>query len=689
MDGIIANLLPFLALLAGFGFLIFVHELGHFLVAKWVGVRCTQFAIGFGHSVMTYRKGIGFRPGTTEPEYDRRARRMLRDEGVDLDSLSESQQQLRLFEAGDRLGMGETEYRLNWMPLGGYVKMLGQEDMDPTARSDDPRAFNRKPVWARAAVISAGVTMNLIFGLIFFVIAFMAGVKFPPAVIGETAPGSPAATTYATGHADDPTYLGLRPGDRVLSIDEEAVTDFMDIAVNTALASPDQTISLAIERDGQTQPLIYDIKPVAASQGGGKLLSIGVAPALSLVIGGEQWEVNLDPNLAAAGVKPGDRVTHVDDVAVQRYDQFAAAVESREGEPAKVTFVNDRTAAVRHVELSAEPLLTGGRDVPLNLMGFQPMLGVRAVMPKSPAEAIGLKPGDTIIEIDGLMWPGYTEALTHIGKSAGKTLAIQVLRDGEVVDLGRVRVRRNEGIGFYTRVSFLLGLALPQSPAAALELNPGSRLTAINGKPVDDWGDLQRELAAIARAHREGGTATVAFVRNVTDQPQGTAEIRFSDVDAETLAAARWRQPVVAFEPLKVPITASTPWAATTMGFHKTKQFMLQTYVTLLRLFQRTVPVEELRGPVGIFHIGTQTAQQGWTYLLFFLGLISVNLVVINFLPIPIVDGGLMVFLIIEKIKGSPVHPTVLAAANWVGLALIGTIMLVTLYHDISRLLPQ
>ena len=81
-----------------------------------------------------------------------------------------------------------------------------------------------------------------------------------------------------------------------------------------------------------------------------------------------------------------------------------------------------------------------------------------------------------------------------------------------------------------------------------------------------------------------------------------------------------------------------------------THYVVMMTYVTFLRLFQGTVPVDQLHGPVGITHIGSQVAEQGFIYLIFFLGLISANLAVINFLPLPIVDGGHMVFLAIEWI---------------------------------------
>jgi regulator of sigma E protease len=94
-----------------------------------------------------------------------------------------------------------------------------------------------------------------------------------------------------------------------------------------------------------------------------------------------------------------------------------------------------------------------------------------------------------------------------------------------------------------------------------------------------------------------------------------------------------------------------------------------------------------MHGFVGIAHVGTRVAMQGWTYLLFFLGLISVNLAVINFLPIPIVDGGLMTFLIIEKLKGSPLSPRFQTVATIVGLAMIGSIFLITLFYDVARLI--
>ena len=125
---------------------------------------------------------------------------------------------------------------------------------------------------------------------------------------------------------------------------------------------------------------------------------------------------------------------------------------------------------------------------------------------------------------------------------------------------------------------------------------------------------------------------------------------------------------------------------AVSLGFKKTHQFITNTYMTLLRLTQGTVPADKMSGPVGIVHQGTIIAERGWEYLLFFLGLISVNLAVINFLPIPITDGGQAVFLAIEKIKGSPVSVKIQTVATVVGLALLLCVFLFVTYNDALRL---
>src|SRR5437879_652429 len=101
----LAQLPSLILLVLGFGFVIFFHGLGHFLAAKWVGIKVEQCAVGFGQAMFSWRRGMGFTAGSSGKKYE------------------------ELLAAKEAQGYGETEYRLNWIPLGGYVKMLGQDDL--------------------------------------------------------------------------------------------------------------------------------------------------------------------------------------------------------------------------------------------------------------------------------------------------------------------------------------------------------------------------------------------------------------------------------------------------------------------------------------------------------------------------------------------------------------------------------
>ena len=156
------------------------------------------------------------------------------------------------------------------------------------------------------------------------------------------------------------------------------------------------------------------------------------------------------------------------------------------------------------------------------------------------------------------------------------------------------------------------------------------------------------------------------------------------------LHALGWAAPsglLSAFEPAQVLMKAPDPLAALGMGLRKTHRTMMLTYVTFARLFEGTVKVGHLKGPVGIVDIGSRFAREGPVYLLYFLALISVNLAVINFLPLPIVDGGLFVLLAIEGLTKKPVPERVQSAITAVGLVMIATVFVVVTFNDIAALL--
>lgn len=688
---------PTLAIILGFGFIIFVHELGHFLVAKAVGIKCTQFAIGFGHSLLTFRKGIGWRVGTTEANYENRLRKAaLAKLGKPEDDQETELSDDALEAARVKLGLGETEYRLNWMPLGGYVKMLGQEDMDPEAQSEDPRSFNRKPVWARACVISAGVVMNLIFGLIFFIIAFSAGVDFPPAIVGQTDPKGVAAAAYPIEHPDDAKYRGLQSGDHILSIDGKPVTDMMQVAIKVALASPGTALNMAIKREGLDTPLHYNMMP-QRSERTQQLLSLGIQPPMSL----EVFEVAKDKTypkaLQDAGVKVGMMITAVDGKAINRFDQLAKAIDNSQGNPLELTFSNDSGESAKLKTLATPAMTTQPGDDHMNLGGIVLATQINMVVEGSQAQELGVQAGDIIASLGNIQWPTWQDISSTFNSksetySVDASLNMSVLRDGKIIAMGIVLPSRGKlGVGKeFAPNHVIVSRVLEGSAFIPLKLTPGTVIKSINSTPVSNIAQLQMELQKLAvNAKDDKLDVFVGYELNVKDKPIFANKITFEKETISQLKDASWALPlelIQVFGPLKVRVQAQSPLEAIELGITKTQQFMLQTYITLARLFQGSVKAQHLRGPVGIIDEGQRIAKQGWPYLMFFLGLISVNLVVINFLPLPIVDGGLMVFLIIEKIKGSPVSAKIQSASVVVGLLMIATIFLVTLFYDVSRI---
>ena len=684
----------FIALVVGFGFVIFVHELGHFVVAKWVGIKVEQFAVGFGHAMLSWRRGLGVRIGSTQREYHKRIIDYVQSKdgasqaptGAAEDDAQPELSSATIAAASQALGLSETEYRLNWVPLGGYVKMLGQEDMNPTAQSDDPRAFNRKPVWARACVISAGVIMNLIFAVIFFVACFLYGVEFPPAVAGQVITSRPAAQAYAQGHENDPNYYGLEVGDRITAIDGKPVSDFMELAVEAALSKKAQVLELTVEREGEKEPLTFRLEPKKDRKT--EMLSLGIGQPVTTII--ELLPIEGPyAYLHQQGVEPGMQVTAVDGEPVSSYGGYHRAIAARRGADAKVTFTDPADGTSVTVDVVARGQLSQSADGSAHLIGLVPAVHIVEVQEESPAQKAGIRARDYLTLIGTQRWPSTSQVYDIVQQAQGRKLALAVLRDGKVIALPQTAPDRKNmlGIGMISDQA-IVGQTVPGSPAAALDLVGGSRITSINGQPVKTWSDVQQQLQLATIDPGKQAAVTIGYTLAIAEPTDELKTVTLNQDDIRQLAQARWgpQLPDLLFAPMLRTVKTDNPVAAAQLGIEKTHQFMLHTYLTLTRLFQGTVPVKELRGPIGIAHIGTKVAKQGWSYLLFFLGLISVNLAVINFLPIPITDGGLMLFLVVEKIKGSPVSPRIQTAAFFVGLALIGSVFLITLFYDTTRL---
>jgi regulator of sigma E protease len=672
-----------LLIVLGFGLLIAVHELGHFLAARWAGIRVDAFAIGMGPTIVGWRRGLGLRMGGTASEMERRF-------GCPPESVS--------MQRLNAAGVGETEYGLRLLPLGGFVRMKGQEDLHPVGEAGDPDAYPSRPVWKRMVVVSAGVVMNLLLAIALYVLAFMVGVRFESATVGQVDPKGPAAVARSLDGGSD----GLRSGDRITRIDGAPVTTFADVQIAVAMSRPGRDVTIELERPGSSAPLRFEATPRDDAQA--RLRSISITPAHEPVLATEAFA---DPmmralltrsGLADAGIGAGWRLSSVGGADVTSADALVAALSAADGAEVRTDWTGP-TEERRSLVMQPMPTLalTAPADQPdqaeFSLFGLCPLTRIDWVRPGSLNEEL-LRPGDVVLAAADVRGPRLSQFRDLVSARPSSRIDLEVLRDGVVVPVqGRVDASGRLDVLIAPALDLpLLARSIDRAsgdagavttPAATLEFAPLTRLERVDDVDVSDWRTLV--LALRGAAHDAVRLSARPWGRS---DPIATT----LKVDAgvrESLASVRWTMPVPieAFDPLMVTLGApGRPIEAASLGFEETAKLATLTWLTLDRLARGSVPVDQLRGPVGIVHVGTRVADRGFTYLAFFLAMISVNLAVLNFLPLPIVDGGLFLYLVYEALRGRPPSVRFQNAATVAGLLLIGSLFMVTFYNDVMRL---
>lgn len=732
-----------LLVILGFSLIIVVHELGHFIAARWAGIRVLAFAVGFGPALCSYRHGLGLRAGSSETEF-----RSLVKSG-------------KSPEVGGEIS--PTEYRLNVLPLGGYVKMLGQEDADPTAVSDASDSYQNCPTPKRMIVISAGVVMNLLLAAVLFCVVFLIGLKAEPARVGQVLPGSPAALALpaSSDHTlgGTPIEPGLKSGDEILAIDGDTVDTFQDVSTAVVMAKGGRELSFLVRRSGHVDDLLFRVSPKEGREY--RTLEIGIGPMRSTLLAGSSQDgpaaqraefERLAARFGVPELEPGDRLVEINGLPVANVYALDHEAQRSGGAPLAAVFEREGPNA-RRVELTIDSVpslqestatLADGRLVGLrHILGLLPVLRVDAVSKEGAGS--GLLAGDVFARLGDAEYPSVYAGIAQVRAHAGKSVRVIVVRDldgtSQEVDLGDVPVSRKGTIGFEPGDTALHGTwitvwpgvvngsefsADDQTPASPPLLRdgwlPGSRLISVNGQSVSDLADVRDALRTLANepaavvklgyvlpvasaSNQKATTQTSAtsgpetidsapaesLASTPSNIPVGPVQFREFTLDQSSqssLGELTWVSalPTGMFELEQIVLQESNPIAGIGRGVERTRGVIVMTYLTFVRLFEGTVKVEHVKGPVGIAHIGTLLAGKGIAWLLFFLALISVNLAVINFLPIPITDGGHFLFLLYEQFSGKPPPVAVQNAAALVGLVLLGGVFLFVLVNDIMNL---
>jgi regulator of sigma E protease len=650
----------------GFSAVVFIHECGHFLLAKAVGIKVEVFSIfippvlaGIRRTEAGYRVRIlpRFFPKEDDPEGDG----------------------LLSFTLGRPGKAGETEYRIGLVPVAGYVKMLGQDDLGPDKQVDDPRSFGNKPILARMAVIAAGVTFNVIAAVFITSLVYLVGIRFAAPVVGNVLPGSAAEKA------------GIRPGDRILEIgDQREDLQPDDLLAASVLSNPGEPVPMTLRRpDGS----IVHLSIVAEKTGEAPLRLFGIEfdQPQSLTVA----EVDKpDLLLKTTGLKAGDRVVAVNGQPVAQHWQFQKAVEASLSH--KVTLAVDRPGPSGRVDrmdvqiptdLSALAL---GATSQSDLSHVGPLIPRLAVAETSDSQT-ALQRSDVVLAVGDVNNPTFAELRDVVDAHNNRDLTVRVLRtdpNGEERTLSvTVRPKRPRGsrralIGIFPALDAqhpVVAQVASTPGSEPMAIPRGATVTAVAGRPVVNFYDIVAALTATA-----GQKVEIQW--RSPDQGTGSAWIAIQDPRTAITATPELAE-AIPFEVLKEMHKAGSLGQAVLMGTRRSVRFVVQTYVTLKQLFSGGVNLEAMSGPVGIATITYKAVEQSFVTFLYLLAFISANLAVMNFLPLPVVDGGVFVLLIVERIKGSPLSLRMQEVITYVGLVLIASLFLYLTYNDVIRLI--
>lgn len=639
----------------GLGVVIFVHEFGHFIAGKLSDICVEAFAIGFGPIVIGVKRCENFLRFRILPTI------LLKDNDPDGEGLL-------CLKLPMNCKAGETEYQLRIFPLGGFVKLLGQEDTGADKPSDNPRSFLNRPIWKRIVVGSAGVFFNVILAIVFFVIVFTKGINMPPAIVGGTMPGYPAEKA------------GLMPGDEIISVDGKNNIDFTTVAMAAALSSKDEPVNMTVKR---TDGKIEDVNITAQALPGAGFRGFGILPAFTLEMAKIE---NPKAFFDATGLRAGDVLAAVDNQNIEQPWQYTEKMQNvfeptvelsfqRPGQNEPVIF-KDRLEFIAAIEYQ-----DGGEFIPSHIGGIIPRLKIISIESADSEQAV--QRGDIIVRAADIANPTYQELRQTTTTYAEQDLKLTVIRNGELVEATVVpKVGKDGraviGIGVGLDVDNVIAAAVADANTSQIGSLPrGAEIVSIAGEGVNNFFDI-----AAALEKNRGKTVKIVY-RSALDEKQIDYTV---EEYGEILAVSPITAYDLPFKPLQKLYRADGAVEAMKMGTRKTVEFIAQTYMTIKGLIVGNISPKSLMGPVGMIAMSSKIiAEKNYIQYLNFMGIISACLAVMNFLPLPILDGGLVLMLIIEKIKGSPVHTKIQEWLVYIGLALIGGLFVLITYNDILR----
>ncbi|MBV8881669.1 MAG: site-2 protease family protein [Planctomycetaceae bacterium] len=605
----------------GLGMIIFLHELGHFLMAKKNGVRVEIFSLGFGQAIFKFRRG-------------------------------------------------ETEYRIAWLPLGGYVKMAGETLMDE--RKGEPFELTSKTPWQRFQIFVAGAVMNLIIAFPIAILSYVVGKCEAPNVIGTL--------SIADAQADPP----LQSGDVVVEVDGRKIDSLDKYRIEMIRHASGTLVPVSFVRNGEQKET--RVKAMRSS------FHQTFPPNTALV------DPPADKELYQKGVREKDEIARVNDKETYTYEEANRQLLSSAGKDVKLAmrrrdpqFKEDASTFDVNLHLGSKTWY----EIPIDDHLMEPRVGM--VLDHRPAGGL-LEPGDLILQINDrkiLSWAGM-KAVVEV--SAGQQLEFKVQRDAETKSFTITPMKNELGkgaIGIGQKYSNVFAEVQPDGYFARMGLQSGDRLVSIDGHAGDvTLGGIPKEKIPPVMGIREEQPRSIPIEieRKVGEKTERKKIDLVAEpkVEADLAAAGFKTEKGMLVTAEAFPFRRRPVGDAVKIGLQEPVDITVMTVDILKKLLTGGESAKGLSGPIGIIRASYSFAQRNFGNFIWLLCLITVNLGIFNLLPIPVLDGGHNVLLLIEVVRKwfgkPPPSEKFVAGFQYVGLAFILTLFVFVTYNDISNI---
>jgi regulator of sigma E protease len=544
-----SNIVPFVILL---GILIFVHELGHFLVARACGVRVEVFSLGFGKKILSLKKG-------------------------------------------------DTVYCVSLIPLGGYVKMFGEQGSDQIKTEEDKLvSYSHKTPWQRIAIVLAGPLMNFFFAVLVFGGIAQFGEQTRAAVIADVVPSSPAER------------MGFAAGDRILEVNSVPVKSYEEFQKNLNKFKGSSISALVESSQGTQRTLTLNVTSIDNPNIFSLDSQLGQIDGVLPYAKSSTIAVIVDSPAYKIGFRTGDEIKEINAQKMIRLAQLDSAI------------LNSTTDLVVKLDRPA----------------------IDANLEKSVKTSLSL------------------------------TIPVAALKN----------IKQLEKFGF-DNTELYLDQVVKDSPAALADLNKFDKMISINSKPIKKWEDISETIksfdgkeAMTFVINRDGAEVIKKITPKVTELTNA-----FGGIDKRFTVGIT---PLLAFaEPEIIVVKSDSLLASAKKGLSRTVDISVMTVMSFVKLFQGQVSVKNVGGMVSIGKAAKDSFELGAQAFFMTMGILSVSLFILNLLPIPVLDGGHLVFYTIELIKGSPVSIRKMEIAQQVGFVLLLALMILAQFNDIVRFL--